>query len=67
MKIAAELVDDPKNYSRTMRVEPTGSYSYRVEITFVKPARRVVRVTSRPLVLPTGPGQLSQFMDVTPA
>lgn len=57
-----ECVDD---FLRQIRVTPSGPYVGRADFVFVRPVRRAIRWVGRPVLLPSGLGQLTILSDVT--
>lgn len=62
---ACALVSCVDDFLRLVRVAPSGPYVGRAEIAFARPAPRVVRWVGRPVLLPSGLGQLTLLTDVT--
>ncbi len=59
------LVENVDDFLRRIRVTASGPYVGRADFTFVRPERRDVRWVSRPVMLPSGLGQLAFLTDIT--
>lgn len=63
--LACSLVDNLDDFVRRIRIAPTGPYVGRADFVFARPVRRAIRWIGRPVLLPSGIGQLTLLSDVT--
>ncbi|KAF0244218.1 MAG: hypothetical protein FD180_2728 [Planctomycetota bacterium] len=60
-----KVVEDADDFLSRIRIAASGPHVSRGDFTFLQPRRRVIRWVSRPVLLPSGLGQLAHLSDIT--